>query len=157
MPARPIEQRFHEYYEPEPNTGCWLWTGKIDRTGYGVIVHDWQMKRAHRISWRLAHGAEPPPGLYVCHKCDVRACVNPAHLFVGTAADNAHDCWRKGRGVPGSVKRDGSRSVRLTLQNVIDIRARHGTGETQASLARAYGVRANYVWQIVHNRVWNYH
>lgn len=98
--ARPIAERFHEKYERVPFSGCWLWTGStMAKGGYGKItVKQGEQKctGAHRVSWML-HRGEIPAGLWVLHRCDVPACVNPDHLFLGTARDNVVDCVAKGR------------------------------------------------------------
>lgn len=71
---------------------CWLWTGKLDRKGYGRFgTH-----RAHRYSYETMIG-DIPRGMFVCHRCDTPGCVRPTHLFLGTARDNMQDCLRKGR------------------------------------------------------------
>jgi len=89
-----------EYLEarsiPEPNSGCLLWTGGVDRYGYGIGTREGKNDKAHRLAWRSVNG-NPPLGGIICHKCDVRSCVNPDHLFVGTHSDNAKDRNRKGR------------------------------------------------------------
>lgn len=72
-------QKSHEY-------GCWTWTDKFDRKGYGR----WRKTLAHRESWRRAHG-EIPDGLWVLHHCDNPPCVNPAHLYLGTVVENVRD------------------------------------------------------------------
>lgn len=97
--ANPIASRV----EFDTNGGCWLWTGYLTPQGYG----NFRGRPAHRVSYEVYVG--PIPGkLYVCHKCDVRACVNPDHLFVGDTSANARDMVAKGRhsnGPPGANNR----------------------------------------------------
>ena len=97
----PIIDRFYAQIERIPvDNACWIWTGSLSR-GYGHVYigkrnnKDYS-KRAHRFSWEL-HKGQIPKELEVCHKCDVRCCVNPDHLFLGTRKDNMQDCSKKGR------------------------------------------------------------
>jgi hypothetical protein len=76
--------------------GCWIYTGPAQSNGYGAVGMRGKA-RAHRFSWELAHGEPVPEDMQVCHRCDVRRCVNPDHLFLGTGVDNMQDCIAKGR------------------------------------------------------------
>ena len=75
---------------------CWKWNGTKHYSGYGCFKVAGKNWRVHRLMWMIEKG-EIPDGLYVLHKCDVKSCVNPTHLFLGTAKDNLYDCISKGR------------------------------------------------------------
>jgi hypothetical protein len=100
FPVRIIE-RFYPKISINKN-GCWIWTGKVQSKGYGELsTGSWKTSnrvvyRAHRLSY-LIHVGDIPEGMHVCHTCDVRLCVNPDHLWVGTNHDNVLDCHAKGR------------------------------------------------------------
>lgn len=83
-------------------SGCWLWTAATDECGYGRFLFRGRNTHAHRVSWILNFG-EIPTGIQVCHKCDIPPCVNPDHLFLGTARDNRHDSIAKGRAFGSAV------------------------------------------------------
>ncbi len=85
-------------------SGCWIWLGKLNDSGYGVGKISGSEQRIHRFMYR--HHVGDPGDLMVLHRCDIRCCVNPSHLFKGTAADNIHDCMEKGRFMPGIRARE---------------------------------------------------
>jgi hypothetical protein len=117
---------------------CKEWTGARDRDGYGTLGR--RKLRAHRIAWEAAYGPIPP-GLLVCHHCDNPPCVEPTHLFIGTAADNMQDASAKGR-LPTHPPGEAHPNAKLTDAQVHAIRdayQRHGH-PNQLDLARTYGM-----------------
>lgn len=79
------------------NGRCWHWLGAVGRDGYGASRWNGSVKKAHRISWELAHGTPVPKGVILRHRCHNRICVRPAHLQLGTYADNRRDMLEAGR------------------------------------------------------------
>lgn len=91
-----IENWISNWSFPEPNSGCWLWTGSLNKSGYGETTWKGKLELAHRTSWALNKG-QIPNGLQVLHRCDNRICTNPDHLFLGTNYDNVLDKISKKR------------------------------------------------------------
>lgn len=106
---------------------------------------------AHRLAYFLGHGADPME-LQVCHACDFRRCCNPAHLFLGTCAENLRDCVEKGRMHPGSK----NAAAKLTEAQVAEMRALLDSGEKQAAVARRFGVSTTAVWKIANGLKWKH-
>lgn len=129
---------------------CWNWTAQIDRDGYGRFRYGGKKRGAHQVSYMLCVG-EIPEGLFVCHSCDNPRCVNPAHLWVGTALDNNRDKVRKGRGLDGEKN---GRSV-LSVRQIADVRRRYAAGGVlQRELAEELGITQVQVSRIVRHQQW---
>ena len=127
-------------YTPVPESGCWLFDGRWNSKGYGVLFAGGIQQYAHRLSFE-EHVGEIPPGEMVRHRCDTRACINPAHLLCGTAAQNSGDMVSRGRQASG--ERNGR--ARLTEQQVQAIREDTGT---YSEMAERHGVSRSHVWYI---------
>lgn len=159
--ATSIADRF--WPKVEKTDGCWLWAGATNRGGYGKIgagARGTGTRDVHRVSWELAFGPIPP-GLLVLHRCDVRRCVRPDHLFLGTQRDNVHDARAKGRLRPHPfaqgnrewTKRTTPRGemhpcARLKTRDVLRIREARAEGQTVREVARAFGVSPQHVSKI---------
>lgn len=120
--------------QPDPNSGCWLWEGSICEKGYGRVGVNGHNRRAHRVSWAQENGPIPN-GMLVCHKCDVRCCVNPDHLWIGSDLDNSHDMLAKGR--EKWMHGETSPNAVLCEKDVIEIRE---SSLNVYRLAEIYGV-----------------
>jgi hypothetical protein len=91
-----VEERFERSWIPVTESGCWIWEGSTNEDGYGFFYKNHKSMPASRAAYELFKGLIPD-NLHVLHRCDVPACVNPNHLFLGTRSDNQKDCVRKGR------------------------------------------------------------
>jgi hypothetical protein len=155
MPAaQDVFERLLSNYTPEPNSGCWLWLLGLGTDGYGNISskgfgRKFRAQSAHRVSWEFFKGPIPQD-MCVLHRCDVRSCVNPDHLFLGTRADNNTDKQAKGRasltpGQQGLTKGENNAMAKLSKSDVIMIRE---SEENWKVLAKRYGVHHQTIWKI---------
>lgn len=152
--VRSLEERF--WSRVNKTKTCWLWTASCKK-GYGQIWDGTKISAAHRLAWEIANGPITG-GLWVLHKCDVRACVRPSHLFLGDVADNQRDMKNKGR-------RKGIRSVfgedhgmaKLCESQVLEIRELAEAGIwSKRKIARYYGVAHPLISMIHKRKVWRH-
>lgn len=132
--------------------GCYIWTGEIHKIGYGLFrptQNKYQL--AHRVSYWLFKGAIPV-GLCVCHKCDVRSCVNPNHLFLGTHKENMQDAVKKGR----FKSNGGEFNPRATLKDsqVKEIKLLIGKGVKDKELSLHFNTTVSAISHIRHGYAW---
>lgn len=139
---------FNELYTPEPNSGCWLWDGCLNKGGYGFFKHRNIQKLAHRASYEI-HVGDIHAGMLVCHKCDVPCCVNPGHLFLGSHLDNITDMYKKRRGYVGE---------RHYLAKLDDDKAYAIYNDTRmgTAIASEYGISASIVYTIKNRTAWKH-
>jgi len=149
MSSPDVEARFNRKVKRGPGNACWLWVGTFDGRGYGQFSIGGRNYRAHRIAWELNGGGALSPDVKVCHRCDVPACVNPAHLFPGTQKDNLSDAARKGR-MPLGERQGNSK---LKTETILEIRRLRGTA-TQRDLARRFAISQATVSQILSRQRW---
>jgi hypothetical protein len=150
MPQKSLEERFHEQYIRLPESGCWLWTGTGVRYGQIKKSGDPVPVGAHRVSWEL-HFGEIPDGLCVLHKCDVTACVNPDHLFLGTKKDNAVDRMNKGRGFRPIGEKNGR--AKFSDDEIAEIR---NSAKSIEELADQYDVSDTAIYFIINGYTWRH-
>lgn len=132
---------------------CWLWTGHIMKHGYGKIQRKNKEYTVHRYSW-VFHNGEIPKGMLVCHKCDVRNCVNPKHLFLGTQQENITDMIKKGR----KNARKGSKVFCAILheKDIPVIRKKISSGERLVEIANEYKIDVSGIYKIKNNKIWRH-
>lgn len=130
--------------------GCWMWTGHVHpQTGYGSFSFRGKGYRAARLSLAI-HGTAVPDNMDACHTCDNRACVNPSHLYVGTRAQNMADCTARRR--HNKPRGEGHWRARLSADDIRTARSRWEAGESQTSIATAFGVHSATISRIVRRR-----
>lgn len=128
---------------------CWLWKYP-SKDGYGR--YSTERKYAHRFSWELIYG-KIPKGFVICHKCDIKNCVNPKHLFLGRQSDNIKDKVKKDR----QAKGNDIPTSKLTEKEVLEIRNKYIPRiYSIRMLAREYNVAYDSIWSIVNKQSWKH-
>lgn len=137
--------------QPGAENDCWEWDGHINDSGYGIINYDHSLYRTHRLSWEIHHGPIPD-GMFVCHTCDNRKCNNPAHLWLGTHADNQNDKIAKDR----TPKGEAAGPAKLKESTVIEIKQMFREGVSRKDLANQFGVNLATIYDIIAGRTWKH-
>lgn len=165
----PLRDRLEKYIERIPMAGCWLWVGAIkksstriaDKHDYGTVSpggafpDEHRCIPAHRASW-LVHRSPIPEGMHVLHRCDVKLCVNPDHLFLGTHQENMADAARKGRmNHPGKAHHgEENPGAKLNETAVKAMRQLRAAGWQYYDLSVAFGVSYKQAYFICSGRNW---
>lgn len=151
-----VAKRFWKKVNVSGPDDCWNWTASTDSRGYGQMNIEKQHWIASRLSWILHHGEiqgdVDAKKILVCHKCDNRRCVNPSHLFLGTAKDNMADMHSKGRARP--PRGQDSYRAKLTEEKVIQIRELKRSGVSTIELSGRFGVNPRNIDRIVSRERW---
>ena len=130
---------------------CWDWTASQTPKGYGQLWVGKKLLHTHRLAWEVAVGPIPDD-LCVCHHCDNPSCCNPAHLFLGTSAENRADCVAKRRQARGVKQHD----AKLTATNVHEIRTLLNDGVPQRTIAHNYHVTQATISNINTGKRWGW-
>lgn len=161
------EERFLLNIDIKEEDMCWLWKGGISKNnGYGRMKINGEMYRAHRISWEYFNEKEIPENMLICHKCDVKLCCNPFHLFLGTHQDNMHDKFIKGRNCYGeksgrythpetTARGERVGTSKLNENQVIEIiQLLKSKDIKQTEIAKKFNVNKSLITKIKLGEVW---
>ena len=154
MPPKKIDPkiRFWKFVQKNDIKSCWKWVGGKSKSGYGRFNNT----QAHRFSYELKYG-QIPKDMLACHKCDIRDCVNPDHIFIGTYRDNILDCVKKGRQNNADVKGENNARAKLTEKQVIKIRELHDSGKMQnKQLSEKFNTPVSTIEKIVGRETWKH-
>lgn len=157
--------RFWSWVDIRSRDECWLWNGVRNRSGYGRFIISRGARKgaesrryfgAHRLAFEFSIGAIPD-GLLVCHRCDVRHCCNPDHLFLGSNSENMADMVAKGRARSSGFRGEQLPQAKLNEDTVRAIRATYASGErTQRELSERYGIQPSAISLIVTRKRWKH-
>lgn len=163
MTSKTTTERFWQHVRISGTDACWGWTSAVSIHGYGRFKVNDKMIAVHRYSYWLAYG-ELPTNLDICHKCNNRRCVNPVHLYAGTAKENVADAIKAGTHhnfvktrTSGLAPKGESQPKALLIESqVLDIYRRCHAGESHRAIAAEYGVGKTTITNIHSGRSWGW-
>lgn len=147
---RHIPERIERYSMPIPESGCIVWTSTVGSNGYPFLEHRGKIIYLHKYVYKMINGPIPK-GLWILHKCDVKSCINPNHLYAGTPTQNAQDRERRGRGNPPK----GSEHVFSKLNDDI-VRDVRNSSESNYALGIKYGVARATIRNARNRKTWKH-
>lgn len=150
MPRKrvPLFEKIEKFTIRIPESGCWIWMSTIEKSGYGRVCAGKKPFFAHRVSYEQKYGVIPN-GMMALHHCDVRCCVNPDHIFIGTQKDNMTDKVRKNRQAKGI----NHGNAKLTEDQVREIKY---SSETSIKLAAKFNYSASMIREIKNGNLWKH-
>jgi hypothetical protein len=147
-PRIPLFDKIERNITRIPESGCWIWMSTIEKSGYGRVCSGKKPFYAHRVSYEQKHGPIPN-GMMALHHCDVKCCVNPDHIFVGTQQDNMTDKVRKNRQAKGI----NHGNAKLTEDQVREIKS---SSETSIKLSAKFNYSASMIRAIKNGYIWKH-
>lgn len=130
---------------------CWIWSGAKNSSGYGCIAVDGKTQLAHRIAYQ-SHYGDLQDDLLVRHKCDIKLCVNPAHLEQGTHQENTQDSIDRNR--YAKTYEQNKRNAKLSKEDISTIKELHSSGMSQRDIAKIFKVHNSTICLIVNDKAW---
>lgn len=156
----PIQERLGRHFKKLGPNDCWLWLSTTNANGYGLIAAGRKGEGqllAHRVAWEIANGPMPKGTWVVMHMCDMPACVNPAHLKLGTQTDNLRDMRSKHRDHEGfaiePIRGEAHHCANFTEA---DVRAIRASTESSTVIAERYGVHRTSIIKIRSRKTWKH-
>lgn len=162
-----LETAFLAKVKTDEDTGCWEWIGARGTNGYGIFAVHGKNRPAHRLSWEWANGREMAAGMYACHTCDNKLCVNPDHIVEGTPSENVKHAWRsRDRGKKAIPKPERPKAdwheahaytIKLTPEIIAELKRRRETERcSYGSMARELGVSEGAVRFACQGKRWGH-
>lgn len=148
---KPFSQRLENMIERIPQTGCWIWMGCTSKKGYGTTSYNGKMTLAHRASYMDFIGPIQD-GMYVCHHCDVKSCINPYHLYEGTHLQNTLDALSRGQITLG----ERNSQAKLKAENIPEIFAAGKGPADRQRMAEKFNVTVHAIRDVQRGKNWKH-